>query len=378
MTPHIAISAYSEVDFPDGRHLFLRTLPSSGMLLFIHQETNAEKLVRRRDYVVGINKGHIVVRSEVTASPDGSQAKLTPDIIPPNTSDAKMLQARSRHFYVTSWDRANRNARRKATSFLRQLRAEAHRLGYTWEYSTTRTFQTDVREKKDADGNRPLLYFVSQRGKNGGRTLPREVNEALRIASEHHYEEHGRATSDCHTKFLEHMSQVNKDLKARGEKPIAYSECDRTLYRRIDGAYNHENVERRDGRVAADRAFRGSTIGSAPEEPMAIVVVDHTVIDVFVVDKRTGIVLGRPILSFAICVATRCIAGYIISFEPPSKARLFSLIRHIISDKYYAREKIPDLPDEWETMGIPGVVLIDRALENLSAGLREQCMSIGI
>jgi hypothetical protein len=52
--------------------------------------------------------------------------------------------------------------------------------------------------------------------------------------------------------------------------------------------------------------------------PMAVWQIDHTVMDVMVVSSIDGVVIGKPYLTLIIDVASRMIAGFYISLNPPS------------------------------------------------------------
>jgi putative transposase len=46
--------------------------------------------------------------------------------------------------------------------------------------------------------------------------------------------------------------------------------------------------------------------------------IDHTVIDLIVVDERDRQPIGRPYLTLAIDVFTRCVVGMVVTLEAPS------------------------------------------------------------
>jgi putative transposase len=52
--------------------------------------------------------------------------------------------------------------------------------------------------------------------------------------------------------------------------------------------------------------------------PLAVVQIDHTVADILLVDPEIHSVIGRPTLTLALDVATRCVLGFCVSLEPPS------------------------------------------------------------
>jgi transposase InsO family protein len=52
--------------------------------------------------------------------------------------------------------------------------------------------------------------------------------------------------------------------------------------------------------------------------PLEIVQIDHTLVDVSVVDREHRLSIGRPWLTLAIDIATRAVVGFSVSFENPS------------------------------------------------------------
>lgn len=52
--------------------------------------------------------------------------------------------------------------------------------------------------------------------------------------------------------------------------------------------------------------------------PLDIIQIDHTKVDVMVVDKETRQSIGRPYITVAIDIFSRMIYGFYISLEAPS------------------------------------------------------------
>lgn len=52
--------------------------------------------------------------------------------------------------------------------------------------------------------------------------------------------------------------------------------------------------------------------------PLDVVQIDHTLVDIIIVDQVERLPIGRPYLTIAIDVYSRCIAGFILSLEAPS------------------------------------------------------------
>lgn len=64
--------------------------------------------------------------------------------------------------------------------------------------------------------------------------------------------------------------------------------------------------------------------------PFAILHIDHTQLDVVLLDSQTGKALGKPWLSIAICTYTRRIVAFTLTYDPPSKRTCMILLREIV------------------------------------------------
>ena len=69
--------------------------------------------------------------------------------------------------------------------------------------------------------------------------------------------------------------------------------------------------------LAADPASQVAPGSFVATRPLELVQIDHTQADVFVVDRFTRRTVGRPWLSLAIDLATRCVVGFFVGMERP-------------------------------------------------------------
>lgn len=67
--------------------------------------------------------------------------------------------------------------------------------------------------------------------------------------------------------------------------------------------------------------------------PMAVWQIDHTTMDVVVVSSIEGVAIGRPYLTVIVDVATRMIAGFYISLDPPSSRNVAAALLQGVSPK---------------------------------------------
>jgi putative transposase len=104
---------------------------------------------------------------------------------------------------------------------------------------------------------------------------------------------------------------------------------------------------------------------------------DHTVIDVIVVDERERQPIGRPYLTVAIDVCSRSLVGMVVTLEAPSAVSVGLCLAHAATDKRPWLESLGvDAP--WPMGGKPRLLYLDNASEFKSEALRRGCEQHGI
>lgn len=150
-----------------------------------------------------------------------------------------------------------------------------------------------------------------------------------------------------------------------------------TVERRIR-ALNPVEVGRRRGGPNAVRPLQSAgdevpVIGTVLEQ----VQIDHTVIDVIVVDERERQPIGRPYLTVAIDVYSRCIIGMVVTLEAPSAVSVGLCLAHAGTDKRPSLESL-GIEAQWPMSGKPRQLHLDNASEFKSEALRRGCEQHGI
>jgi putative transposase len=113
------------------------------------------------------------------------------------------------------------------------------------------------------------------------------------------------------------------------------------------------------GKPYADLKFRVAGRGVTAERALARACMDHTRMDVFVVDERTGLPLGRPWLTIIIDEYTRYVLGYYLSFEDPSSVSMTRALRHAIGVKTTSS----DIKSPWDAWGVMETLVVDNGME---------------
>jgi putative transposase len=152
-----------------------------------------------------------------------------------------------------------------------------------------------------------------------------------------------------------------------------------TFYRQLDLMIDPYELEKaQKGKRAADKKFRVSGKGPKSTRILERVEIDHTPIDLMVVDDRTGEVVGRPTLTVIIDHFSRMPLGLYLGFEPPSAVAVMRAIRHAIMPKSYVKDDYPEFENEWPAYGIFWVLVCDNGSEFHDQQLRRIANELNI
>jgi putative transposase len=176
-----------------------------------------------------------------------------------------------------------------------------------------------------------------ERKDKGSRRLSEQAEALLSAVIEEEYLTTQRKSI---TKVYQELRR--RCLAAGVEAPHA-----NTLRARIAELTEYKKLRHRVGRKTADQKLspiEGAFPGA--DWPLAVVQIDHTKLDIILVDDIHRRPIGRPWITLAIDVFSRMIAGFYISFDPPGALAAGLCIAHAIlpKEKWLAKH---DLDGEW-------------------------------
>lgn len=171
------------------------------------------------------------------------------------------------------------------------------------------------------------------------------------------------------------IAAVNNTLSPEEQmRPPARS----TIYRWIDDLQQDVVDAARDGAEAARIKYRAALgnvkVGSVLER----IEIDHTPLDLIVIDALTKLPLGRPWLTMAIDVYSRMVVGFYISFNAPSSHGVLQCLRRSILPKDQWLARFSDIKGVWPAYGIPELIAVDNGTDLHSDALEAACLEIGI
>lgn len=151
----------------------------------------------------------------------------------------------------------------------------------------------------------------------------------------------------------------------------------RTVKARIDRLPLSKRIRAREGRKAADDAFRPVRSGLHADYPLEIVQFDHTLADVIVVDELHRQPLQRPWLTLGIDVASRAVTGFYLSLEAPSSLSIaLALTQSVLPKETWLAGHGIGAP--WPVTGLPDRIHLDNAKEFHGLALERGCREHGI
>jgi putative transposase len=106
-------------------------------------------------------------------------------------------------------------------------------------------------------------------------------------------------------------------------------------------------------------------------EPLSVVQLDHTVADILLVEPHSHCVVGRPTLTMAIDVATRCVMGFCASFEAPSSLLVALCVETAVFPKGQSG-------NQWPMHGLMKSIHSDNGREFHGQAFRRGCDLNGI
>ena len=207
--------------------------------------------------------------------------------------------------------------------------------------------------------------------KNGGRGQSRLQEEVESIVQ-----------SVINEKYLKNqklsVKKINIEviLKCRefSLKPPGYH----TIWNRVNSISLEERLTKRNHSSLARYKYEpldGSFPGA--DYPLAAVQIDHTPMDIMVVDEVYREAVGKPWITVAIDVYSRMVLGFYISLDPPGALGTGLCISNAILPKELWLSEL-EVPGKWPCHGVMKSIYADNAKEFHGKMLERGCQEYGI
>jgi len=151
-----------------------------------------------------------------------------------------------------------------------------------------------------------------------------------------------------------------------------------TIYRWLEDLQQDLVDASRDGAEAARVKYRAALGNVKVRNVLERIEIDHTPLDLIVIDSLTKLPLGRPWLTMAIDQYSRMVVGFYVSFNAPSSHGVLQCLRRSILPKESWLARFPDIKGTWPAYGIPNLIAVDNGTDLHSDALESTCLEMGI
>jgi putative transposase len=268
------------------------------------------------------------------------------------------------------WDQAKKREMvlapllKKAVCTLPEAETAAKELSLTY-----RQIYNLLKRYRNSGGNLRALLPEKPGVKQGKSRISGELEQIIRASIEDTY------LTDQKNKISRVVEEVKlKCFRANLEPP-----SERTIRRRLENcATQKEIIAKREGYKAARGQYKPVFgVSFEVEYPLQIYQIDHTKVDLIIVDEIYRRPIGRPYITVAIDVYSRCIAGFCLTLDPPSSVSVGLCLAHSAIDKkaWLAQR---ELEGEWPIWGVPDSLYVDNGKDFHSEALKRGCEAHGI
>lgn len=147
--------------------------------------------------------------------------------------------------------------------------------------------------------------------------------------------------------------------------------------KRIKSLPPYQVAVARHGKFLADKWFAFCSSHIPPTRILERVEIDHSPLDLILLDDELSIPIGRPYLTLLIDVFSGCVLGFHLSYKSPSYVSVSKAIVHAVKPKSLAHLSIK-LQNNWPCFGKIENLVVDNGAEFWSKSLEHACQEAGI
>lgn len=212
-----------------------------------------------------------------------------------------------------------------------------------------------------------LISHIKERGSNKKR-LPEKSNEIIKDIIENYYLKQQKHS------FKRTYIKIKHACKHKST-PVPSKHTVLNRIQELDPMYVLKKRENTKTAIAKYGAFPGEFKNG--KYPLDVYEIDHTPLDVILVDNVRRLPIGRPILTMAIDVYSRMIAGFYLSFQGPGYFNVGQCLYQCFTPKdRYLKQMHVD--GEWPIYGVPRVIHVDNARELSGTEVQRMCEEYGV
>lgn len=227
-------------------------------------------------------------------------------------------------------------------------------------------------------GNRALKVMVNMSGRvSRQKQLPASVRRRMHEEAIAYWSDHSRNIAESYDALCSSLKKLNRYVERQGWRivPVPSKETFRQHVRSLEC---YDTVAAKWGIAEAKNRFKAIGQGLISHRPLLLGAMDHTLMDVHLVLELDELFyLGRPWLTILIDVHSRCIVGWVLSFEPPSLYSVTECIKRANRPKLQMRDHFPDCRGLVGIYGKFDEIVVDNGLEFVGISFESGMTDVG-
>jgi putative transposase len=236
-------------------------------------------------------------------------------------------------------------------------------------------WRTLVRWRKSyIDSNGDLASLIAKRHKMGNRTSRVQGDEAFFEQALTRFLDAKRPRVSTAYQYYKDAITIENENIVDGQIPIISY---KSFNQRVKSLPPYPIAVARYGKFKADQWFAYCSSHIPPTRILERVEIDHTPLDLILLDDELSIPLGRPYLTLIVDVFSGCVLGFHLSYRSPSYVSAAKAIVHAIQPKSFEGLNI-ELQNEWPCFGKFENLVVDNGAEFWSKSLEHACKEAGI
>lgn len=234
-------------------------------------------------------------------------------------------------------------------------------------------------KKRGQANDRPLKAMVSASGRISRRKrLPASVRRLIHEAATAYWSDLKLTVADAYDDLVFRLQEINREIESRAGDGVAVPSRE-TFRKHLRSLECFETVAARYGKKEATNRFKATGEGLKAHRPLLLATIDHTPADVHVVmEVDEWRYIGRPFLTLIVDVHSRCILGWVLSFEPPSLYSVIECIKRANRPKPRMRTLFPDCPELADIYGKCDEIVVDNGLEFIGTSFESGMIDLGV
>lgn len=226
-------------------------------------------------------------------------------------------------------------------------------------------------------GNAGLIPNYGKRGNRNSRAGSK-IDELIDKSLDDLKNKEKITFTEAYKNFQDSVVIANRELKGIEKlKPISYV----AFLARARKLNAYEVAVGQYGKKVAGKLYRENKENRVKRSVKYILdraEIDHTKLDLFIFDHRTGLPLGRPWITSVLDMKSKSVLGVYVGFEHPSFVSVGRAIKSAISDKSELLSNYDSVKNEWLCRGVFHVIAVDRGKEFMSQMLDEALFELSI